>query len=110
MESMVATDGHRFTQIEQAKQFTANPHDPRLVFLALYLLVPLGADQFCRSHALATLLSSFPMWSQMLPPLHRFCQSVFANVSHCFGPMDPVVSQFAHEFLACEANVFDNLP
>jgi hypothetical protein len=64
-------------------------------------------DQFCRGCSLATLLSTLPLRAQMLPPLHRLHQRVFANMSHRF---DPIVSQFAHEFLARETNVFDNLP
>jgi hypothetical protein len=52
-------------------------------------------------------LSTLPIRPQMLPPLHRFREGAFANVSHRF---DPIVSQFAHEFLARETNIFDNLP
>jgi hypothetical protein len=89
----------------------SNPRNPRplsrLIFFALYLLGPFDADQFYRGCSLATLLSTLPIRPQMLPPLHRFREGAFANVSHRF---DPIVSQFAHEFLARETNIFDNLP
>jgi hypothetical protein len=48
------------------------------------LLLLFCTNQFCRDHALATLLSSLPIWPQMLPALQRLRERVFTNMSHQF--------------------------
>src|SRR5882724_1613253 len=48
----------------------------------LFVAAPGGADKFSRSNTLPPLLPPFPIWPQVLPPLHSLRERIFADVCH----------------------------